>query len=134
MSQPPRDPQREAEIAYAREKARYSLPVPLFALVGITAMYLPLPQRFVALLPLVIAVVLAVRLLRFLTPRPGREKVWAGVALGVLTLPITSLLLQALMYGPVSRYEDCIAGAQTNVARGQCERLREASPLGFISD
>ncbi len=134
MSQPPRNPQREAEIAYAREKARYSLPVPLFALVGITAMYLPLPQRFVALLPLLIAMVLAVRLLRFLTPRPGREKVWAGISLAVLMLPVTSLLLQALMYGTVSRYEECIAGAQTNVARGQCERLREASPLGFIAD
>jgi hypothetical protein len=77
--------------------------------------------------------VLAVRLLRFLTPRPGREKVWAAVSLAVLTLPVISLLLQALMYGPVSRYEECVAGAQTSVARGQCEQLRDVSPLGFIS-
>ena len=73
------EPQLEEEIAFAREKAKRTVPVALLVLLGLVAMYLPLPKRFVAFLPLVLAVVLTVRLLRFLTSRPGKEKVWPVV-------------------------------------------------------
>jgi heme/copper-type cytochrome/quinol oxidase subunit 4 len=126
------EPQLEQEIAYAREKAKRTLPVALLVLLGLVAMYLPLPKRFVAFLPLVLAVVLTVRLLRFLSARAGKEKVWPVVTLVIAGMLLSTLTLQVAFYGAVSAYEDCVAGAQTRQAKAHCEVLRDTGMFGLV--
>lgn len=123
-------PDPKHEFAFAREKARRTLPVTLLVLLGIIAMYLPLPKRFVAVIPFVLAAVLTVRLLRFLAERRGREKIWPAITLGIVALLLSSLGLQAMFYDSVHAYEECLENAQTQQARGACEKLRDESPLG----
>lgn len=117
------------DIAFARERAKRTLPVSLLVLLGIIAMYLPLPKRFVAALPFVIAIVLSVRLLQFLRGRTGREKVWPVITLGLTGLLLGSLALQAAFYPTVQSYEQCMAAAQTSSARAACEQIRQQGPL-----
>ena len=126
------EPQLEEEIAFAREKAKRTLPVALLVLLGLVAMYLPLPKRFVAFLPLVLAVVLTVRLLRFLTSRPGKEKVWPVVTLVISGMLLSTLALQVAFYDTVRAYEECLAGAQTSLAEGDCAQLRNAGMAGLV--
>lgn len=126
VSTQPRDP----DVAFARDKARRTLPISVLMLLAIVAMYLPLPKRFVALAPLVIAVVLSIRLLQFLRNRPGRERVWPVVTLVLVALLLSNLAVQALFYESVSAYERCVESAQTSQAAGTCEELRRKSPLG----
>jgi heme/copper-type cytochrome/quinol oxidase subunit 4 len=117
-------PQQEQEIAFAREKAKRTLPVALLVLLGLVAMYLPLPKRFVAFLPLVVAIVLTIRLLRFLSMRSGREKIWPVFTLVIVGMLLSTLALQVAFYNTVSAYEECLAGAQTNLAQADCEKLK----------
>ena len=126
------DPDLQREMAFAREKAKLTLPVALLVMLALVAMYLPLPKRFVAFIPLVIAVVLTVRLLRFLTMRAGREKIWPALTLVIIAMLMSSLLFQLAFYRTVSAYEECRAGAQTSVAQGDCERLKEPGPLSVV--
>ncbi|GAA2743727.1 hypothetical protein GCM10009868_18650 [Terrabacter aerolatus] len=126
------EPQLEQEIAYAREKAKRTLPVALLVLLGLVAMYLPLPKRFVAFLPLVLAVVLTVRLLRFLSARPGKEKIWPAVTLVIAGTLLSTLSLQIVFYDAVSSYEQCLAGAQTSLAQASCVQLRDAGMFGLV--
>lgn len=126
------EPQLEQEIAFAREKAKRTLPVALLVLLGLVAMYLPLPKRFVAFLPLVLAVVLTIRLLRFLSLRSGREKIWPVFTLVIVGVLLSTLALQVAFYSTVSAYEECLAGAQTSIAQADCEKIKESSMLGLI--
>ncbi|HET8593834.1 MAG TPA: hypothetical protein VFM07_01205 [Intrasporangium sp.] len=119
------------DIAFAREKAKRTLPVSLLVLLGIIAMYLPLPKRFVAALPFVIAIVLTVRLLQFLRGRAGRERLWPVITLVLTGLLLGSLAMQAAFYPSVRAYEQCMAGAQTSHARAACEEIRQQGPLGM---
>lgn len=119
------------DVAFAKEKAKRTLPVSLLVLLGIIAMYLPLPKRFVAVLPFVIAVVMTVRLLQFLRGRAGRERVWPVITLVLTGLLLGSLALQAAFYPAVRDYEQCVAAAQTSHARAACEEIRQQSPLGM---
>lgn len=121
----------ERDVTFLKEKAKRTLPISLFVLLGIIAMYLPLPRRFVAFLPLVIAAVLAVRLLQFMRGRPGREKAWTVVTLVLIGLIAGSLVVQAVFYPTVSAYERCIDGAQTSAARATCEELYDRGPIGL---
>lgn len=125
MTQQPRN----ADVAFAREKAKRTLPISLLVLLGIIAMYQPLPKRFVALLPLVVAVVLSVRLLTFLRGREGREKVWPAVTLLLIGLLISNLAVQALFYDTVRSYDECVRSAQTQQAAAACEEMRKQGPL-----
>ncbi len=129
MSEPGPDP----TVVDARERARRTLPVSLLMLIGVVAMYLPLPKRFVAVLPLLVAGYLSITLLRFLSGRPGRQKVWPAVTLGIIGLLLASLAFQAAFYPTVQAYETCLAGAQTSQARAVCEQARTVSPLGFLT-
>jgi hypothetical protein len=43
---------------------------------------------------------------------------------------LSTLAMQLAFYDDVSAYEACIESAQTQQARGDCEQLREQSPLG----
>lgn len=125
MSEP--DQQR---TTFAREKARRTIPILLFVLLGLAALYLPLPKRFVAVVPLVIAVVLSVRLLRFLSDRSGREKVWPAVTLIIIGMLLSSLALQGVFYPRVRAFEECLAHAQTAIAAADCEPLRQGIVFG----
>lgn len=126
------DPRPEQDLAFRREKAKRTLPVSLLVLLGLVAMYLPLPKRFVAFLPLVLAVVLTVRLLRFLSPSSSREKVWPALTLAMVGLLLSTLTMQAAFYDKVSAYEQCLDQAQTNLAKGECDQQRDSSLLGLL--
>lgn len=118
------------DATFVKEKAKRSLPISLLVLLGIIAMYLPLPKRFIALVPLAIAIYLSVRLLRYLRGQPGREKVWPIVTLVLIGLIVLSLGVQVAFYSSVHAYEECVAGAQTQQAAAACEQLRDKGPLG----
>jgi RsiW-degrading membrane proteinase PrsW (M82 family) len=126
------DPDLQDPIVFAREKAKRTLPVALLVLLGLTAMYLPLPKRFVAFVPLILAVVLTVRLLRFLSDRTGREKIWPVVTLVIAGMLLSTLAVQVAFYDTVSAYEECLAGAQTSIAAGSCAPLRDAGLFGLV--
>ena len=126
---------RDRDVAFAREKAKRTLPISVLVLLAVVAMYLPLPQRFVAVLPLALALVQSVRLLRFLRHRAGRERLWPVVTLLLVTLLLTNLAGQAAFYDTIKAYEQCIETAQTSAAAGDCEQLRQKGPLrdtGFL--
>ena len=124
------DTEREKSVAYARDKARLTLPVLVCVLLAVVAMYLPLPKRFVAVVPLLLAIGLSVRLLRFLSNRRGREKIWPAMTLAVVGLLLASLAVQGAFYRTVQAYEQCLDGAQTAQARADCEGLRDSIVLG----
>lgn len=126
------EPELEQEIAFAREKAKRTLPLALLVLLGLVAMYLPLPKRFVAFLPLVIAIVLTVRLLRFLSARGGREKIWPALTLVIVGMLLSTLVLQVAFYDSWSAYESCLSGAQTRQATADCEHLKDAGMVGLV--
>jgi cytochrome bd-type quinol oxidase subunit 2 len=118
------DPVDQA-VAHARAKAARTLPVFVAMLLAVVAMSLPLPRRFVAVVPLVLVVVLTVRLLRFLTDRKGSEKVVPAMTLVVAGVLLATLGLQGLFYPQVRDYEACVVGAQTSEALAACEQLRD---------
>lgn len=126
------EPSREQEIALARERARRTLPLIGFVLLGLIAITLPLPKRFVAALPLVVAAYLSVKLLRYLKKRPTSEKIWTALSLGVIVSMLLTLLVQAIFYGPVSAYEQCYDQAQTSAARAACDQLQRSGLLGSL--
>lgn len=121
-----RSPQAEA----ARERSRLLLPSTLMAFVGLLALTMPLPQRFVAALPLGLSLALSIRALIKLKDRPRNEKVMPVIGLGLVAVFLGTLVLQGAFYSTVKRYEDCLDQAQTQAARGVCEDLRKSGPLG----
>ncbi|HET8988205.1 MAG TPA: hypothetical protein VFN43_06800 [Humibacillus sp.] len=126
------EPTREEEIVLARERARRTLPLIAFVLLGLIAISLPLPKRFVAALPLVVAAYLSVKLLRVLKDRPTSEKIWTGLSLGIIVSMLLTLVVQAVFYGPVSAYEQCFEQAQTSAARASCDQLQRTGLLGSL--
>jgi hypothetical protein len=123
-------PTREQDTAFARERAKRTLPLIGFVLLGLIAITLPLPKRFVAALPLVVAAYLSVTLLRFLKDRPTSEKLWTAISLGIIVSMLLTLAVQAVFYGPVSAYEQCIVEAHTSAARASCDQLQRSGLLG----
>jgi hypothetical protein len=126
------EPSREQEIVLARERAKRTLPLIAFVLLGLVAISLPLPKRFVAALPLLVAAYLSVRLLRFLRDRPTSEKLWTALSLGIIVAMLLTLVVQVFFYGPVSAYEQCLDQAQTSTARASCEQLQRTGLLGSL--
>ena len=126
------EPSREQEIVLARERAKRSLPLIAFVLLGLVAITLPLPKRFVAALPLVVAAYLSVRLLRFLKDRPTSEKLWTALSLGIIVAMLLTLVVQVIFYGPVSAYEQCYDQAQTSTARASCDQPQRSGLLGSL--
>ncbi|MCU1537698.1 MAG: hypothetical protein JWP82_2049 [Humibacillus sp.] len=124
------EPSRDEEIALARERAKASLPLVAFVLLGLLAITMPLPRRFVAALPLAVAAYLSVRLLRSMQDRPMREKVWTALSLGIIASMLVSLGVQAAFYGPLSAYETCMGEALTSAARASCDQLHLSRVLG----
>lgn len=126
------EPSREHEIALAKERAKRSLPLMAFVLLGLLAISLPLPKRFVAVLPLLVAAYLSVRLLRLVKDRSTSEKLWTALSLGIIVAMLLTLLVQGVFYGPVSAYEQCFDQAQTAAARASCGQLQRSGLLGTL--
>jgi hypothetical protein len=105
-----------AGVAAARRSA-------LLLLLGLLATYLDLPWTAVALVPLVLAARETVRSMRAMTRAgaPRRAMVWPGVGLALIAYLAGSVLLMLAMYGPFTTYQNCLAGANTAVARAKCE-------------
>ena len=90
---------------------------------GCSRRYLDLPWKAVALVPLVLAAWETVRSLRQMARAgaPRRAMVWSGIGLALIAYLAGSVLLMLAMYGPFKTYQDCLAGANTAVARAQCQ-------------
>jgi hypothetical protein len=127
------EPTREQQIASARDRARRTLPVVPFVLLGLIAITMPLPKRFVAALPLLVAAYLSIRLLHFLRDRPAREKIWTALSFGIIVSMLLTLVVQAIFYGPVSAFEECVDQAQTSAARAACGELQDGGLLGSLA-
>ena len=127
------EPSREQEVALARARAKASLPLVAFVLLGLLAIAMPLPKRFVAVLPLAVATYLSVRLLRTMRDRPVREKIWTALSLGIIASMLFSLAVQAVFYGPLSAYETCMGEALTSAARASCDQLRLSRVIGSLT-
>lgn len=95
----------------------------LMAFTTLVAMMAPLPRRFITVLPLVVAVVLAIRYLRRLPSALRRERMMPILTLVVMGIVALLLAVQALAYNQVRDYEQCRLGAQTAAARADCESL-----------
>ena len=70
------------------------------------------------------------KLLRFLKDRPTSEKLWTAISLGIIVSVLLTLAVQAVFYGPVSAYEQCIVEAHTSAARASCDQLQRSGLLG----
>ncbi len=105
-----------AGVAAARRSA-------VLLLLGLLATYLDLPWKAVALVPLALAARETVRSLRQMARAgaPRRAMVWSGVGLALIAYLAGSILLMLAMYGPFKTYQDCLAGANTAVARATCQ-------------
>lgn len=105
-------------------------------LVTLVAMLLPLPGRFVAVLPCTVGVWQAVLALRDAARRRGElpvaHRVPPMMNLVLATLLFAALGVQVIFYSSASRYEDCVRGANTNAARAQCESGLRAELLGRL--
>ena len=102
MTEP--QPTREQEIALARERAKRTLPLIGFVLLGLIAITMPLPRRFVAALPLLVAAYLSVQLLRFLKDRPTSEKLTEWLAAQLPADIAVARAWQAMLAGkPIRR-------------------------------
>jgi hypothetical protein len=111
-----------AGVAAARRSA-------VLLLVGLLATYLDLPWKAVALVPLALAARETVRSLREMARAgaPRRAMVWSGVGLALIAYLTGSVLLMLAMYGPFTTYQDCLAGANTAVARAKCQDQLDGS-------
>ena len=105
-----------AGVAAARRSA-------VLLLLGLLASYLDLPWKAVALVPLALAARETVRSLRQMARAgaPRRAMVWSGIGLALITYLAGSILLMLAMYGPFKTYQDCLAGANTAVAKATCQ-------------
>lgn len=105
-------------------------------LVTLVAMLLPLPGRFVAVLPCAVGVWQAILALRDASRRRGEvpavHRVPPMMNLALAALLFAALAVQAIFYTSASRYEDCVRGANTNVARAQCQNMLQADLLGRL--
>jgi hypothetical protein len=111
-----------AGLAPARRSA-------VLLLLGLLATYLDLPWKAVALVPLTLAAWDTVRALRDMSRAgaPRRAMVWSGVGLALIAYLAGSVLLMLALYGPFKTYQDCLAGANTGVARAQCQNELDGS-------
>lgn len=103
----------------------------LLVLLGLS---LPLPQRLIVAVPLVVAGVESIRGLLAVGRRgaSSRERLWPLVTLGLVGIMLMSVMTQLVFYGPQKAYEDCLSGANTEVAQAACQHDRQRSILGGL--
>lgn len=116
------------------QRGRYSLTVAVLFILVLLGAGLPLPQRAIAVVPLLVAAVESVRELRRLrrVDAPGVNRLGPVVTLGFVGLLLLAAVTQAALYGPQKAYEDCMAGAITQAAQAACTQQRQQYILGNI--
>ena len=112
----------------------YSLTVVALFLLILLARGLPLPQRAVTIVPIVVAAVVTVRELRRLhrEDAPVVARFGPYLTLGFVGMLLLASLSQLAFYGPVKAYEDCMGGANTQAAQAACGQQRQQSVLGNL--
>lgn len=103
-----------------------------YLLLGFALTFLPAPYNVISLLPLLLSVwgtartTLALRRLN----APRALQVSNGIALG-LTVALIATIALPLALRSNSAYNECIAGANTNVARQACDNQFHKSENGI---
>ena len=112
----------------------YSVTVVALFLLILLARGLPLPQRAVTIVPIVVAAVVTVRELRRLhrEDAPVVARFGPYLTLGFVGMLLLASLSQLAFYGPVKADEDCMAGANTQAAQAACGQQRQQSVLGNL--
>lgn len=95
-----------------------------YLFLGLLASLMPMPFNLVALVPLGAAIYESVRLMRELHSdrAPRGLRVWAGVGLALTMALLISIVVPYLLYATTRDYNDCLAGANTQVAEQACEQ------------
>lgn len=107
--------------------------VGLFLLI-LFAAGLPLPQRAIALVPIVVVAVISVNELRRLqrTDAPVAARFGPFLTLGFVGMLLLAAATQVALYAPQKAYEDCLNMAKTQTAQADCSRQRQQSVIGNI--
>ncbi len=118
----------------AVRRGRYSLTIAALFVLVLFGASLPLPQRGVAVVPLVVAGVESVRELRRLRRQEAGPLPRMGptVTLGFVTLLLLAAITQATLYSTQKAFEDCMAGANTQAAQAICGHERQQRILGNV--
>ena len=112
----------------------YSLTVVALFLLILLARGLPLPQRAVTIVPILVAAVVTVRELMRLHRQdaPVVARFGPYVTLGFVGMLLLASLTQLAFYGPYKAYEDCMGGANTQAAQAACAQQRRQSVVGNL--
>jgi len=129
-----REEEQVAERARERIMRRggYSVTVVALFMLILLASALPLPQRAVALVPIVLAAVTSVRELMRLRREqaPALMRFGPFLTLGFLGMLLLAAVTQAAFYQPLKAYQDCLAGANTETAKTACLKEHQQSLVG----
>ncbi|MEO8555280.1 MAG: hypothetical protein ABI474_01310 [Actinomycetota bacterium] len=95
----------------------------ILLLAGVVATSMPLPYTGLAAVPLVWAGVESIRAIRAMSGgrAPARGIVWSAIGLAMVCALTVSALLPYAVYGPAKGLQDCLKGANTAVATGECK-------------
>ncbi|HEX8971070.1 hypothetical protein [Oryzihumus sp.] len=94
----------------------------LLMLVGALGVGVPLPWTAIALLPLGLSVMEAVRALRAMSGgrAPARVVAWTSTGLVLAVVMGVATAAPFAFYDSSKRYQDCMVGANTSAAAAQC--------------
>lgn len=115
-------------------RSRYALTTAALFLLVLTGFGLPLPQRLVVAVPLLVALVVSVReLFRLARARmAGLARLGAATAVGISLFLLLGMGTQLLFYAPQQRYEQCLSGANTETAKAACAQERQQGIIGTV--
>lgn len=112
----------------------YSVTVVALFLLILLGTALPLPQRAVTIVPIVLAAVTAVRELMRLRREhaPPLMRFGPFLTLGFVGMLLLAAATQVALYAPLKAYEDCLTGANTRAAQAACAQERRQSLVGSL--
>jgi len=112
----------------------YSITVVALFLLILLGSALPLPQRAVTIVPVVLAAVTSVRELVRLqrSHAPPLMRFGPFLTLGFVGMLLLAAATQVALYAPLKAYEDCLAGANTQAAQAVCSQERQQSLVGNL--
>ncbi len=115
-------------------RSRHSLSVVALFLLILLAAGLPLPQRGIAIVPIVVVAVITVNeLLRLHRAQaPARARFGPYLTLAFVGMLLLAAATQVALYVPQKAYEECLAAAKTQAAQADCSRQRQQSIIGNI--
>lgn len=117
-------------------RSGHSLSVVALFLMILLAAGLPLPQRAIAILPIVVVGVISVLELRRLqrTEAPAVSRFGPFLTLGFVGMMLLAAATQVALYAPQKAFEDCLAHAKTQAAQADCSKQRQQSVIGNIME